>query len=94
MKGWTFYPTLHNRNRAAIGSPGSRELRRGMTVAMLLDGFRIPGFIEYGANGVASCQLSGYLRGLPAHAPRCRLLPADRFRRLSWRGMMSKIISV
>ena len=94
MKGWTFYPTLYTRNRSAFGSPVGRELRHGMTVAILLGGFRIPGFIEHGANGVVSCQLSGYLRGLPKNAPRCRLLPADRFRRLSWHGIMSKIISV
>ncbi len=94
MKGWTFYPSLHTRNRSAFGSPGGRELRRGQTVEILLGGFRIPGFIEYGANGIVSCHLSGYLRGLPANAPRCRLLPADRFRRIRWRDIMSKIISV
>ena len=94
MNAWTFYPSLHNRNRAALGSPDGRELRRGQTVEILLGGFRILGFLEYSANGVVSCHLSGYLRGLPNNAPRCRLLPADRFRRISWRGIMSKIISL
>ncbi len=51
MKGWTFYPSLHNRNRSAFGSPGGCERRRSMTVALLLGGFYIPGFLEYTARG-------------------------------------------
>ncbi len=51
MKGWTFYPSLHNRNRSAFGSPDDCERRRSMTVALLLGGFYIPGFLEYTARG-------------------------------------------
>jgi hypothetical protein len=51
MDEWTIYPSLNNRNRYALGSPDGRELRRGEAVAILLGGFRIPGFIEYSDNG-------------------------------------------
>jgi hypothetical protein len=51
MNGWTIYPSINNSNRYALGSPVGRELKRGEAVEILLGGFRIPGFIEYSANG-------------------------------------------
>jgi hypothetical protein len=63
MHGWTIDPSSHDRNRSASGSPGGRELRRGVTVELLLGGFRIPGLIEYSATGdyvtftIKKCQI-------------------------------------
>ena len=51
MNEWTIYPSINNHNRYALGSPDGRELRQGEAVEILLGGFRIPGFIEYSANG-------------------------------------------
>lgn len=51
MNEWIIYPSIENNNRYALGSPDGRELERGEAVEILLGGFRIPGFIEYSANG-------------------------------------------
>ena len=76
MDEWTIYPSLNNRNRYALGSPDGRELRRGEAVAILLGGFRIPGFIEYSDNGDyfmamtgrSICGLSAGMKVYLAHA--------------------------
>jgi hypothetical protein len=51
MNGWTISPAINDHNRHALGSPDDRELRHGVTVEILLGGFRIPGIIEYRAKG-------------------------------------------
>ena len=60
MDEWTIYPSLNNGNHYALGSPDGRELRRGEAVAILLGGFRIPGFIEYSPNGDYFMAMTGH----------------------------------
>ena len=38
-------------NYSAFGLPDGCERRRGMTVALLVGGFHLPGFLEYTARG-------------------------------------------
>lgn len=66
MKGWTIDQARHDRTRSAFGSPGGRERRRGMTVELLLGGFRIPGFIGYSARGD---QVTFTIKKVPLWAP-------------------------
>ena len=49
MNGGSVRPPLYDRNRSAPDSPDGRERRRGVTVEILVGGFRIPGIIEYSA---------------------------------------------
>lgn len=50
MNEWTIYPSIDDCNGSASGSPdGGGERRRVVEVEILLAGFRIPGFIEFGA---------------------------------------------
>ena len=60
MDEWTIYPSINNSNRYALGSPDGRELRRGEAVEILLDGYRIPGFIEYSPNGDYFMSMAGH----------------------------------
>jgi hypothetical protein len=60
MNEWTIYPSINDRRHFALGSPDGRELRRGEIVEILLGGVRIPGFIEYGANGDYFLAMTGY----------------------------------
>ena len=49
MNGGSVRQPLDDRNRSVPGSRGGRERRRGVTVEILVGGFRIPGIIEYSA---------------------------------------------
>ncbi len=60
MNEWIIYPSIENNNRYALGSPDGRELERGEAVEILLGGFRIPGFIEYSANGDYFMAMTGH----------------------------------
>jgi hypothetical protein len=59
MDTWTIYPSINNHNRYALGSPDGRQLERGEAVEILLDDFRIPGFIEYSPNGDYFTSMTG-----------------------------------
>lgn len=50
-RGGTIRPHLDGRNSLAPGSPGHREVGRGVIVEILLGGFRIPGIVDYNARG-------------------------------------------
>lgn len=86
MNTWTIYPSINNRNRYALGSPDGRELKRGETVEILLGGFRIPGFIEYSANGdyfmaITGQSICGLYAGMKVSLARARV--AVPFARIS-----------
>lgn len=51
MKGWIIDQACHGRSYFATGSPGGCEQRRGVTVEILLGGFRLPGLLEYSDRG-------------------------------------------
>ena len=89
MNEWTIYPSIHDRNHYALGSPDGRELRRGETVEILLGGFRIPGFIEYGANGdyfstMADQSICGLYAGMKVHLVTCKITASHRIRAHSY----------
>ena len=72
MNEWTIYPSINDRNHYAMGSPDGRELGRGEIVEILLGGFRIPGYVEYGANGdyfstMAGQSICGLYAGMKVH---------------------------
>lgn len=51
MKGWIIDQARYGWSRSAAGSPESRERRRGVTVEILLGGFRLSGLLECSARG-------------------------------------------
>ena len=85
MNEWTIYPSINDRNHYALGSPDGRKLRRGETVEILLGGFRIPGFIEYGANGdyfstMAGQSICGLYAGMKVHLVTRKITVSHRIR--------------
>jgi hypothetical protein len=66
MKGWTIDQARHDRSRSATGSPDGRERRRGVTVEILLGGFRLPGLLEYSAR---RDQVTFTIKKVPLSAP-------------------------
>lgn len=85
MNEWTIYPSINDHNHYALGSPDGRELRRGEIVEILLGGFRIPGFIEYGANGdyfstMAGQSICGLYAGMKVHLVTRKITESHRIK--------------
>lgn len=85
MNEWTIYPSINDRKHYALGSPDGRELRRGEAVEILLGGFRIPGFIEYGTNGdyftaMIGKSICGLYAGMKVHLVTRKITVSHRIR--------------
>ncbi len=66
MKRGTIDASSHDRSHSGVGSPRGRGCRRGMTVALLVGGIRVPGFLEYSARGD---QVTFTITNMPLSAP-------------------------